>query len=61
MVTEVMQRPGYTIPEVERILGIAPKSGYQLVHADKIKVFTGLDGRWRVSELELVMYMSKNQ
>lgn len=57
MISTGLPRAGYTIPEIEKLLGIAPKMGYRLVNNDKIKAFKGLDGKLRVSEMELYMYM----
>ena len=57
MVTKALPRAGYTIPEVEKVLGIAPKTGYRLVNSGKLKAFRGLDGKLRVSEIEMWMYM----
>ena len=57
MISTSLPRTGYTIPEVEKILRIAPKTGYRLVNDRKLKAFKGLDGKLKVSEIELWMYM----
>lgn len=57
MVTTALPRAGYTIVEVEKLLGIAPKMGYRLVNNGKLNAFKGLDGKLRVSEMELHCYM----
>lgn len=56
MISTRLPGAGYTIPEVEKLLGIAPKTGYRLVNNGKLKAFKGLDGKLRVSEIELWMY-----
>lgn len=57
MVTTALPRAGYTVPEVEKLLGIAPKTGYRLVNTGRLQAFNGLDGKLRVSEIELWMYV----
>lgn len=61
MVTTALQRPGYTIVEIEKLLGIAAKTGYRLVNNGKLAAFKGLDGKLRVSETELFLYMRERE
>ena len=56
MTSTQLPRAGYSIPEVEKILGLPEKTGYRLVNNGKLKAFRGLDGKLRVSEIELWMY-----
>ena len=49
---------GYSIPEVERILGLPQKSGYRLVSKGKLRAYTDTTGRLKVHQYELWKYMN---
>jgi hypothetical protein len=48
---------GYSIAEVENILGIPHKTGYRLVKEGKLEAFVGSTGKLRVSPYVLYAYM----
>ena len=55
-----LPRSGYSIREVEIILGLYEKAGHRLVNAGKLKSFEGVDGTRRVSEEELYWFWRNN-
>jgi predicted site-specific integrase-resolvase len=52
---------GYGIPEVERILGIPPKTGYRLVKEGKLEAFVDSTGKLRVSPYEVYSYIKRKE
>ena len=48
---------GYSISEVERILGIPTKTGYRLVREGKLDAFVDSTGKLKVSPYVLYSYM----
>lgn len=48
---------GYSVRECEILLGISEKGGHKLINDGKLKSFIGVDGRRKVSEMELYLYL----
>ncbi len=53
----VLPQAGYSIAEVERILGIPTKTGYRLLKSGKLSAYVDSSGQLRVSQMELYAYM----
>ncbi len=51
---------GYSISQVEKILGIPPKTGYRLIKQGKLKAFVDSGGALKVHPYELWRYMLEN-
>jgi predicted site-specific integrase-resolvase len=52
---------GYTVPEVERILGISKKSGYKLIKAGKLAPYVDCVGQLRVPVEEVYSYLKRKE
>lgn len=52
---------GWSIATTERILGMAPKTGYRAIKEGKLRAFVGLDGRLYVHPYEVWRYMKENE
>ena len=50
---------GYSITEVEKILGIPTKTGYRLVKDGKLAAFVDSTGKLKVSPYVLYSYMKE--
>ncbi len=50
---------GYGIREFEAIAGLARRVGYAKVKSGEVRVFTGLDGKLKVSPLEVAVYLRR--
>lgn len=51
---------GYGIREFEIIAGLARRMGYAKVKVGEIQAFRGLDGKLKVSPLEVYAYMKRH-
>lgn len=52
---------GYSVAEVERILGIPAKTGYRLIRENKLETFVDSCGMLRVSPYEVYRYMKQKE
>ena len=52
---------GWSIVSTERILGLAPKTGYRAIRQGKLKAFVGLDGRLYVHPYSVWKYLEENE
>jgi excisionase family DNA binding protein len=57
----VLELPGYTVPEVERILGIGRKGGYKLIKAGKLNAHHDGNGQLRIAYGELYAYVKSRE
>lgn len=60
VITRTIQQqyqPGYSVREVEEIIGACRKTLYPRIRSGELRAYTALDGTLRVSEEELVRYM----
>lgn len=48
---------GFDVPEVERLLQLPKRSGYYRIKTGDIEAFVGVDGRLKVSPLEVLRVM----
>ena len=52
---------GYSVADAERILGLAPKTGYRAIRQGRLKAFVGLDGRFYVHPYSVWKYLEENE
>ena len=52
---------GYSVADTERILGLAPKTGYRVIKQGRLKAFVGLDGRLYVHPYSVWKYMEDHE
>ena len=52
---------GYGIREFEAIAGLARRMGYAKVKSGEVRAFKGLDGRLKVSLLEVAIYLRRTE
>lgn len=50
---------GYGIREFEAIAGLARRMGYAKVKSGEVRAFKGLDGKLKVSPLEVAVYLRR--
>ena len=60
MVTET-RTPGWTIREVELLLGLSPKYAYKLIRRGRLRAYVACDGSLRVSPYELHHYIRQRE
>ena len=48
---------GFDVAEVERLLQLPKRSGYYRIRTGKLAAFVGVDGRLKVSPLEVLRVM----
>ncbi len=53
----VMSLVGFDVAEVERLLQLPKRSGYYRIKTGDISAFVGVDGRLKVSPLEVMRKM----
>lgn len=49
--------PGYTVSELERLLGLPEKTAYRLIREGHIEAYSDVTGKLRVSREEAYRYM----
>ncbi len=52
---------GYGIREFEAITGLARRMGYAKVKSGEVQAFKGLDGKLKVSPLEVAIYLRRTE
>lgn len=52
---------GYSVADAERILGMAPKTGYRAIKEGRLKAFVGLDGRLYVHPYSVWKYLEDHE
>lgn len=56
MEATVLELPGYTVTEAEKLLGLAPKTGYRKVKEGKLRGYVDCTGQLRISAFEVYAY-----
>jgi hypothetical protein len=57
MPATTLPEPGSDMREVSRLLGYHEKHTYSLVKQGKLNTYTGLDGRMKVSKVDLQIFL----
>ena len=61
MKAATLPEPGFSMAEVSKLTGYAPKYVYELARSGRFKSYTGEDGRMKVSRVELEIFLRSRE